>query len=257
MAVSLDELKIRIAELKADLAFVSLAAQLRPRIGEVLNWEGSKDVVALVQRFMAEKSSRPEGLYGPLLVRLLAAFERHVRRIVAYVIDQRCSKVSKYDELAEGLGKRNIALTGKILSAIFEPRDHLATDIKGLIENLASCRTGTTTFRLNSDAFSATVTGTSPVIIEKALKHVDIDNFWDAVGSSAALTKLLGTKGARATGIRTQERLHELSRLRNHLAHGGDEEVVISETQLTDAIDFISCFSDSLQGAIAKQLASM
>lgn len=256
MPSSLDELKTRIDELKADLAFVSLAAQLRPRIGDVLDWQGSKDVLELAKSFMSEKSSRPEGFYGPLLVRLMAAFERHVRGVVVYVIDERSSKVTKYDDLADVLGKRNIALTGRVLAAIYEPRDHLNMDFKTLIDNLATCKTGATTFRLNSDAFCAVVTGTSPTVIEKALKHVEIEDFWDAVGANASLAKALNTKGPRATGSRAQEVLLELTKLRNHLAHAGDEDVVISESRLTDAIQFVLCFCDALHAAIRKQLAA-
>jgi hypothetical protein len=65
--------------------------------------------------------------------------------------------------------------------------------------------------------------------------------------------ELLGTKGARAAGLHSADRLKELSRWRNHLAHGGDE-IVITESQIRDAIDFVWAFSASLDAAVKKHL---
>src|SRR5437773_5181308 len=93
MAGPLDELNARISELEADLAFVALAAQLRPRIGAVVRWEAAGDELHLVKQFMNAKSSRPEGLYGPLLIRLLAAFERYLRMLMIQAVEQRAAEV--------------------------------------------------------------------------------------------------------------------------------------------------------------------
>lgn len=49
MADPLGELNARIAELKVNLAFVTLAMRLRPRIGEVIQWESTGGVVPLAQ----------------------------------------------------------------------------------------------------------------------------------------------------------------------------------------------------------------
>jgi hypothetical protein len=236
--------------------FVSLAARLRPRIGDVVQWQAVGEVLELVKRFMQAKSSRPEGVYGPLLIRLLAAFERYLRKVIVDVVDQRSGQATTYDRLSGSLCKRNVALTGRILAAIDAPREHLALDLEALVDNLASCKSGSESFRLNSEAFSAAVTGTSPSVIEKALHNVDVTDLWDAVGGSPTLTSALGTKGARATGDRARERLQEMWRWRNHLAHGGDEDVAISESQLNDAVEFVTCFGDALDTTVRKQLAS-
>lgn len=256
MAAPLDELNTRISELKADLAFVALAAQLRPRIGDVVQWQGAGEALQLVKQFMSAKSSRPEGVYGPLLIRLLAAFERYLRMLIIQSVQQRASGARTYDELPEILGNRNLVLTGRLLAAIDAPREHLTLDIDSLVANLASCKRGSGSFRLNAQAFSATVTGASPAVIEKALENVDVTGWWDGVGGSTTLAELLGTKGARATGHRARERLKELWRWRNHLAHGGDEEIALSESQLREAIDFVACFSVALDSAVKRQLKS-
>ena len=254
MAIALDELNARIAELRADLTFVALAAQLRPRIGDVVHWQAVGEVLDLVKQFMNAKSSRPEGVYGPLLVRLLAAFERYLRLLIVQSVERRASGASTFDELSETLSKRNLILTGRVLAAIDAPRDHLTLDIEALISNLASCKRGSGSFRLNTQAFSATVTGASPAVIEKALQYVDVSDWWDGVGANAALAKHLQTKGARATGDRAHERLKELWRWRNHLAHGGDEEIALTESQIREAIDFVDSFSAALDKVVEKRL---
>ena len=257
MATALDELNTRISELKADVTFVTLATQLRPRIGDAVQWQGVAEVLDLVRQFMNAKSSRPEAIYGPLLVRLLASFERYMRVLVVQCIEKRVAGAPTYDELSGTLAKRNVILTGRILATSDAPRDHLTLDIESLISNLASCKRGSGSFRLNAQAFSATVTGASPSVIEKALQYVDVSDWWDGVGANAALAKHLQTKGARATGDRAYERLRELWRWRNHLAHGGDEEIALAATQLLDAIDFISIFSVALDAAVQKRLQQL
>jgi hypothetical protein len=255
MSGPLDELNLRISELKADLAFVALAAQLRPRIGTVIQWDAATHELQLVRQFMETRSSRPEGLYGPLLVRLLAAFERYLRMLIVQSVEQRASGARIFDDLPRALSNRNIVLTGRVLAAIETPRDHLILDAHSLIANLATCRQGSKAFRLNSQAFSATVTGAGPNIVERALENVDVSDWWDGVGGYAPLAALLGTRGARATGDRARERLKELWRWRNHLAHAGDEEIVVSESQLREAVEFVACFGGALDTVVRRKLS--
>jgi hypothetical protein len=254
VSAALDELKARIAEIKADLTFVALATQLRPRIGDVVQWQAAGEVLELVRQFMSAKSNRPEGVYGPLLVRLLAAFERFMRLLIVQSVEHRASGAETYDELSKTISQRNLILTGRVLATIDAPRDHLTLDIESLISNLASCKRGSGSFRLNSQAFSATVTGASPSVIEKALQYVDVSDCWDGVGANVALAKQLQTRGTRATGDRAHERLKELWRWRNHLAHGGDEEIALTESQLLEAIDFVDSFSAALDIVVKKRL---
>lgn len=253
MSTSLEDLKTRISELKSDLALVTKAFQLRPRLGEVLNWDGPAETVCLTQEFMDAKGARPEGIYGPFVVRLMAIVERYLRLLVVEGLEQHTSSAKKIDDLPRRLVNRNTILTGQILTKVESPRDYLSFDVEVLIANLASCRTGSTAFKLNAQAFSANVTGVSPVAIDRALETIEVEKCWDTIGSNAALEKLLGTKGPRPTGLQCAERLKELSRWRNHLAHGEDE-IAITETQLRDAIEFVSAFCSSLDSAVKKHL---
>jgi hypothetical protein len=255
MSTPLDDLTARIAELKADLTFVTAASQLRPRLAEMIDWERAGEKKPLALRFLAVKEARSEGIYGPLLVRLMAIFERYLRLLMVESIESRTSSARSFDDLPKKLVNRNLILTGRILANIETPRDYLSFNIEGLILNLASCRSGNKTFSLNPQAFSATVMGTNPTAIDKALESLDMPECWDALGSDPKLERALGTRGSRETGKQISERLRELSRWRNHLAHGGDE-IVISEVQLRDAIEFVTLCSAALDATVKKHLKS-
>ena len=257
MKPPLEELTTLLREIATDADFVAVAAQLRPRLNGVIRWDGiGAEERGIVQSFLRIKESRPEGLYGPLLVRLLAAFERYVRTLIVWTVDRRNDVAGKYEDLSPKLANRNRILTGRVLASAELP-DHLVFDIPALIENLATCKTGGAgPFRLNSTVFSAGIAGCSPKHLDTALEHVDIDDCWDSVGKDAKLSTILGTKGARPTGTGAKDKLKELSRLRNHLAHGGDGTPLISENELRDAIAFIGAFSKALEDIVVANVAS-
>jgi hypothetical protein len=249
----LEELRARIAELNADLLFVATAFQLRPRLAEILDWGRSKEIAVLAQRFMDVKDARPEGVFGPLLVRLMASFERYLRLLIGESVDFRVTAAKTFDDLPKKLVNRNLILTGRILANLENQRDYLTFDFEELVQNLASCKAGSGSFALNSPVFSATVLSVNPTGIDKALENIDFAGCWDSVGTDSKLEEILGTKGARDTGIQAAEKLKELSRWRNHLAHGGDN-VDIPYVRLRDAIDFVAAFSTALDQTVKKHL---
>lgn len=202
---------------------------------------------------MNSKEARPEGIYGPLLVRLMAGFERYLRLLIVEGVEYRASSAKTFDDLSKKLVNRNLILTGRILANLENPRDYLSFSIEALVANLASCKAGSNSFKLNPHAFSAAVIGVNPSAIDKALETIEVNECWDTIGGDSKLEKLLGTKGARATGSQSADRLKELSRWRNHLAHGGDE-IAITESQLRDAVDFVWAFGGSLDAAVKKHL---
>jgi len=74
-----------------------------------------------------------------------------------------------------------------------------------------------------------------------------VKKWWDVVGKDAPLVTVLGTKGARETGVRARDILKELSRQRNPS---------ISESQLRDAINFIAAFRKALNAVVAQRLST-
>lgn len=243
MPKPLQELQSQIETLRADVEFIRLASQLRPRIGRVLQWQAQGEEIALARQFMNSRQSSAEAVYGPLLVRLLASLERYMRSTIAQIVDRKAANSIGYDTLDGALGHRNLVLTGRLLSALDAPRDYLTFNVEELIQNLASCTRGARKFKLNSVAFSSALGGVSPSFLERAFDNLDISGWWDRIGADARIAELLGTKGPRATGDRAKARLKELARRRNQIAHGGDGEIVVSESEIADAIEFVGAFS--------------
>jgi hypothetical protein len=250
-----EELTILIGEIATDADFVAVAAQLRPRLNGLVRWDGmGNEERAIVQSFLRIKESRPEGIYGPLLVRLLASFERYLRTLIVWTVEQRNVAARKYEDLSSTLANRHRVLTGRVLASAELP-DHLVFDIPMLIDNLATCKPGGSgSFRLNSTVFSFGIAGCSPKHLDTALENIDIGNCWDVIGKDQQLSTILGTKGHRPTGTGAKDKLKELSRLRNHLAHGGDGAPLISETDLRDAIAFIGALSKTLEDLVLANL---
>ena len=107
-------------------------------------------------------------------------------------------------------------------------------------------------FRLNVQAFATTITGVSPAVVEDAMRNVGVSDWWDNIGANARLSAKDGTKGPRETGDQARERLKELCRWRNHLAHGGDEEVSLSDAQVREEADFVLLFAEELTRTVQK-----
>lgn len=246
MSTALKELEARLSDIESIVTFAALAAQLRPRLGGVLNWAAAGHETELARRFIAVKDTRVEGIITPLIVQIAAALERFLRGLVEEAVMYHTSKVNRYEELGEGLRGRNIALTGALLATVESPRTHIPIHLEALVTNLASCVAGAGEFRLNEAAFTAAVTGISPAACEKALANVGIRDWWDGLGRNPDLEALLNVRGPRATGNQARSRLEELSRWRNHLAHGGDEEIALTENGVRDAIEFARTFARAL-----------
>jgi hypothetical protein len=254
METVLRELNARLDELEANLVFVASATTLRPRLGGVLNWQVGGEVVRLAQNYLNAAASRPENLYAALLVRAIAAFERFCRQLVENATVRTGVRSAQYEDLAKHIRERNVVLTGRLLASLDEPRDHLTFDPTTLAQNLASCTPGSASFRLNAAAFAAVVVSGRPLVLERALRNLDVENWRDAVGGTPGLQRLLATAGARATGHAVYQRLEELCRWRNIIAHAGDSEPVVNEEDLHDAIEFLRALAAALGQVVLARL---
>jgi hypothetical protein len=252
MATALEDLSLRLDDLAASANFVGIASSLRPRLGHLIDWnadDNQGNLKDLARAFMNSKDVRYEILYGALFVRVLAAFERFIRQLVENALHGMVEGIT-YDEIPETLGMNNLRLTGRVLASVSEPRDHLTFNYENLVENLASCKAGSSKFQLNGPVFSAVVVGGGPATIEKALKNIDVENCWDDVGRDKQLQGVLGTKKSRDAANLSKEKLRELWRLRNIIAHAGDENIEVSKTKFEESVTFLRIFSTALSSAV-------
>lgn len=254
MGQALDEFNLRLTELRADLRLLESTFELRPRICQVLDFEKRGEVLDLARRFAALAGSQPASFYGPMLVRLVASFERYLRYLIRDTVEDWAKKANTFEALPDGLGGRNLVLSGKAIAYSDSPREHLSIDLVELVDNLATCRQGSKAFKLNSFAFMTQITGVTPEIIEKALGLVQVTHWWSGVGADKALQTQLTCTRTPDTTKKAIERLKELSRWRNNWAHGGDDEVTLTGVEVMDALEFLSAFSKALDTAVAKQV---
>jgi hypothetical protein len=241
-------------EIEANARFVGIAAALRPRIGPALNWNNgeNRDVLNLAQEFMAERDQQFDWIYGALLFRILAAFERLVRQVVEVSLNVLADGIA-FESLTEGLRKRHVQLTGSALTSIFEPREHHKFDYDRLAENLASCAAGSKNYRLNANVFSAFIPGAAPSVLEKTFSLMDIESWWDELARDSSLQKSVHAKEVRETANLVRDRLSEVWRWRNSIAHDGEERVSIQREQFEDSLNFLRALGVSLSKTIQKR----
>jgi hypothetical protein len=254
MSRALVEFGLRLVELRDDLALLEYTFELRPRINQVLDFQKRGEVLDLARKFASLTGSRSASFYGPMLVRLVASFERFLRSMIGETVENWAKKAETFDKLPEGLGERNLVLSGRFLASSDAPRDHLTVDLVTLVNNLASCRAGALDYRLNPGVFSAQISGVTPEAIESGLKAVRILNWWNAVGANTSLQSQLGSRRTVDASKQAQARLKELSRWRNNWAHGGDDEVTLTNAEVQSALEFLSAFSKALDAAVAAHL---
>jgi len=256
VGLALQELEARVANLKRDASFVHASFSLRPYVFDVLDWNADKEKIETAKRFAAIKDSEASAIYGPLVVRLVAAFERYLRAFVQEAVIAWSGKAGTFDKLPTSLAERNIALTGKLLAAIENPRDYLNVDPMALVQHLSSCVPGKAGYRLSYEAFAVLVVGTTPDALEAIFRAVKIEEWWDSVAADQVLKTLLSSAKTSDAAKKAKLRLKELSKWRNNWAHGGDEEVTLNYDQLNGACDFVSAFSKSLDTQVKKRISA-
>lgn len=249
MSLPRDGLNTQLEELVATLNFISLASSLRPRIGKTLDW-GQESVAPELFRnlrsFMDLRDDYLPVIYGALLVRIAAAFEMFLRKLVEAIVESAQRKYPRFEDVPEVLREASIRFTGFALFQKSSPRDHLAFDYSVLIENLATCRPGQSSVRLNPTVFSAGIQGGKPEAIEKALRSVCIEDWWDHVCADRELQSALGAKKSREAKALLVDELENLWRRRNILAHGGVNSAAPTEQELRKLISVIRTFGSAL-----------
>jgi hypothetical protein len=233
-------------------AFVSVASRLRPRLGEVMgNWNAGESTI-LAQSFMSNRSTRPETVYSALLIRLMAVFERYVRGLLEHSM-LHLQENARLSSIPEAIRHRHLKLSGRALASVDEERDNLSFDPLTVVENLYSCLRGDDACRLNISILCAEVTSGGPASLEWVLDLLELPSYWDEIGASESVAASLGSTGTRNTASRSKERLKELARWRNQLAHGSDEAMVVSESQFGEASQFVRALVDVVDGIVVAR----
>jgi len=221
-----------------------------------LNHQGTADIVRMATEFGSTSGADPALFCGPLLVRLIGSFERFLRMMLRDAIEAWSKKAKTFSELPNGIGDRNLVLTGRLLSSVDTPRDHLKIDVISLIDNLVTCRDGAGSYQLNPLAFMDLISGITHEAVDRGLQAVRILQWENAVAADRKLQEILGQTRTVDTAKEMKLRLKKLSRWRNNWAHGGDEEVSLTIRELREQLEFLIAFARAMDAVVSKQTQS-
>ena len=229
------ELEVRLDEIIAASHFMDRAYRLRPRIGQAINWNAPAHELELLRMFMVDDTSRAAEILGALHVRSIAAFERFIRKLCSEIVDAKAQAASDSGNLPTDFKFRHMILSARLLSSLDHPKDYISFNPQIVVERMARCERDSLPYELNAVSFSSSMQSPTVESIEKLLATVGLPAVFETLGRSTSLQTILSTRGTRATSSRVQERLAEVVRWRNNLAHGGDDERTITVEEL-DAV---------------------
>ena len=176
---ALRELEVTLSEIQTTLQFVRSAAHVRPRLGSLVAWNSLTNESKLFLRdFMGHKDFQTDFTYRGLYVLIYGAFEQFVRRILRDAVTTISNAVQVYDELNQDLATQNIRRTGQALATIGQQPSYMNLNYDLLCANIGTCRQGSNSFTLNSDAFALFFNNLSPEQLEEALRRIGVRLNW-------------------------------------------------------------------------------
>jgi hypothetical protein len=253
---ALKEFELGLDELSSNLEFVRTAGRLRPRLKDMLRWEGMDgDAKKLATSFLGQRAAEESLLYRGMVVSLSGAFEQFVRRILRDGVLAINGSGLSYDALDEGIKKQNVYRTGIAFGTIHEPLDYLELDYEALAKNIGTCHGGSRQAVLNADAFIVFLSIISPDNIVKALERIGVKLQWDELGKGQTLRAILDRSDSRETAKAIQDRLKRFGQTRNKIAHAGSGGVVVTESDFEQLLAFFRIFARALVPVVESQLA--
>jgi len=254
-SAAVKEFNLGLDELEMNLGFLRTSTKLRPRLSGLLNWGAiDGDAKALVSDFLNQKSVELSPQYRGMMIVLSGAFEQLVRRLIHEAVLTINNGVSNYDQLSERIRAQNILRTGRALTTIREPPDHVVVDYHALAKQLATCVAGADSFILNADAFTLFISSVSPRHLTDLCDSIGITLNWDDFGRESGLETMLATKGVRATGKAVADYLDKFIKLRNRFSHTGTGGVIVTDSEIQNYIRFFRLFASALAQTVAAKL---
>jgi hypothetical protein len=252
------EFNLALDELDGGLAFLRASSRLRPRLHGFLNWSALEgEAKRLVTDFLNQKNVELESQYRGMAVVLSGAFEQFVRRIVQDAVVVINERATGFDDVAESIRVQNIYRSGRALSTVTEPLDHLIVDYHAVAKSLATCFPGAKEFTLNAEAFSLFVSSLTPKRLDDICRWIGVSLDWDSLGRNHDFERMFGTKGARATGKAIGDKLAEFTKLRNRVAHVGTGGIAVTDTDVELYLRFFRVFGAQLAHLIGDKLSRL
>lgn len=256
-SAAVKEFNLALDELELNLAFLRASTKLRPRLRGFLNWQAIHgEAKVLITQFLNQKSVELSAQYRGMIVVLSGTFEHFVRRVIHEAVVAINRSVKNYDHLPEKMRMQNVLRTGRALTTIREPPDHILVDYHTLAKQLTTCVAGAETFTLNADAFTLFISSVSPRHLIDVCDSIGITMNWDDFGREERFETMLATRGVRATGKAVAEHLDNFIKLRNRFAHTGAGGVIVTDGEVENYIQFFRLFTTQLAHLVATNVES-
>lgn len=258
LADALKEFELALDDLASNLDFLRAAKQLRPRLRDMLHWEGMDgEAKKLATTFLRQQTAEESVLYRGMLVSLSGAFEQFIRRVLRDGVTAINVAGATFDSLHEGVRKQNAYRTGMALQTIFEPLDYLELDYDVLSRNIGTCFPGSVQPVLNADAFAVFVSIVSPEKLADALTRIGVKLNWDALGSMQAIRNALEKDNTREAAKALQESLKQFGRARNRVAHSGSGGILITDSEIEQLLKLFRSLGRGLCSIVQNDLARL
>lgn len=247
--------ELALDEIAESLRFLATAAKLRPRLNPLLNRQFLQgEMEQLANDFISFKNVELASQYRGLIVVISGAFEQLVRRIVEDAVNHINGVAATFDKVPEGIQAQNIYFTGRALSAVREPPDHLSIDYITLAKQLSACVADSQKFKLNAGAFAMFITNLTPSHLSDVCRSIGVKLNWDYFGKIAVFETICGTKGTRATANAVSDRLGDAVKLRNRIAHTGAGGVTVTEDMVSSNLAFFRALGQNLTAFVGSEL---
>lgn len=229
--------------------------RLRQFLNSALNWDALRDDQRdVVRNFFKSKVPSNSTVNNSLYLSAVASFESFlVNNIVAVIYSINISG-KKFETLNPALIKNHIDLTGRILSTINSPPDHINVDFDKLCRQIATCYAGTANYTFNTE-IAGFVSKILPMDgFFQFLKNCEIQIDFDAISQSQEVKSEFGTTSVRETSSEIIIFLGEIKRMRNRIAHTGQSVSDVSNERFFTLVGRLRAISKSISHIIDQQL---
>lgn len=263
MAITLDQLKASLSDIRRSCILVERAVELRPRLEQYLK---NRNLIQaadnkLIQDFIGAECDITNTIEG-LVVRLVASFETFLRQLIRDGVRILNDAALTYDSLDESLKNHDRYLVGIALTKISKQVDRWPINFDQLCFEIGTCAPGASKVILSAEAFAIGVGGITVEHIEKAFSSLGAHLTWDPIARDQkvkkALTKITGARKLLRTCDAKKalcDVLNDLRKQRNRYAHrtGGAE---ISAEYIKDRVELLSPLGDALRTYLLGKLAT-
>lgn len=204
---------------------------------------------------LAQRTWETIALDGSLLY-IAAQFEEAVRGLVEKLIQLKCQRVAKYDDLPEELRDHNTRLIGELLRRRENPRDPTVDHIQ-VVEDFLQCQRTGVPVRLYVQGFSQHDRNLTPDQLKGLMKRAGVAELWPSIGRDPDLQDHLNCVGDENAAItQARNRLSSFISDRNMISHRGPAYQTIGPTVMRDYVAFFRAFFQALVGALESHIAA-